>query len=224
MSTATTFLPDVALLILSTYYIVRAIDPPFAASAEDRAGAMKDSSGSGGAGGDLVSSLGLTSIHRPVQLAFVLAGAWCSKVLLSGQGWDDVPGDVTLWRALFAVGNVLTTIGGIGRLACYRELGKWFTFDLAVQRGQKVVDTGPYAYARHPSYTALIVGFYGTALSFLAANPSYSLRSWGTMNMLAGLAFHQVACTVSRADNARKFITFADAALDLAASAQSPHR
>jgi protein-S-isoprenylcysteine O-methyltransferase Ste14 len=38
-----------------------------------------------------------------------------------------------------------------------RELGRFFTFKLGVSKDQKIVQTGPYHYIRHPSYTGLIL-------------------------------------------------------------------
>jgi protein-S-isoprenylcysteine O-methyltransferase Ste14 len=35
---------------------------------------------------------------------------------------------------------------------------------LQSERGQRVIDTGPYAYVRHPMYSAVIVFFFGAAL------------------------------------------------------------
>jgi protein-S-isoprenylcysteine O-methyltransferase len=44
-------------------------------------------------------------------------------------------------------------------------LGRFFTFDVAVQSGQTVVDAGPYRYIRHPSYAgALTLVGLGQAL------------------------------------------------------------
>ncbi len=44
-------------------------------------------------------------------------------------------------------------------------LGKFFTFDVAVQSGQKVVNSGPYRYIRHPSYTGALMTQLGIGLA-----------------------------------------------------------
>ncbi|KAI9599402.1 hypothetical protein BDF19DRAFT_428630 [Syncephalis fuscata] len=38
-----------------------------------------------------------------------------------------------------------------------RELGRFFTFKLGVSKDQHIVQSGPYQYVRHPSYTGLIL-------------------------------------------------------------------
>jgi len=44
-------------------------------------------------------------------------------------------------------------------------LGKFFTFDVAIQSSQKVVDSGPYRYIRHPSYTGALMTQAGIGLA-----------------------------------------------------------
>lgn len=58
-----------------------------------------------------------------------------------------------------AAGCMLGTAGGLIRMWCHRELGRFFTWQLAVRDDHKLVTTGPYAYVQHPSYIgwALIV-------------------------------------------------------------------
>ncbi|KAH8832787.1 hypothetical protein DL96DRAFT_1704839 [Flagelloscypha sp. PMI_526] len=61
------------------------------------------------------------------------------------------------------IGLSLTTLGGIGRLACYRALGKMFTFEISLVKDHTLVTSGPYRIVRHPSYTMLLVGMIGYA-------------------------------------------------------------
>jgi protein-S-isoprenylcysteine O-methyltransferase Ste14 len=44
-------------------------------------------------------------------------------------------------------------------------LGRFFTFDVAVQTGQTVVEAGPYRYIRHPSYTGALITVIGIGLA-----------------------------------------------------------
>ena len=44
-------------------------------------------------------------------------------------------------------------------------LGRFFTSDLAVQPGHRIVQAGPYGLVRHPSYSGLLVCFLGTGLA-----------------------------------------------------------
>jgi len=44
-------------------------------------------------------------------------------------------------------------------------LGKYFTFDVAVQSGQMLVEAGPYRYVRHPSYSGALLTLLGFGLA-----------------------------------------------------------
>jgi protein-S-isoprenylcysteine O-methyltransferase len=45
-------------------------------------------------------------------------------------------------------------------------LGRFFTVNVAVHEGHRVVDSGPYRYVRHPSYTGALIAFLGLSLGF----------------------------------------------------------
>lgn len=57
---------------------------------------------------------------------------------------------VTAWTCLL--------IGFGIRLACYRTLGRMFTFELSVLNDHQLVTSGPYSIVRHPSYTGALIG------------------------------------------------------------------
>ncbi|KAI0086921.1 ICMT-domain-containing protein [Irpex rosettiformis] len=54
---------------------------------------------------------------------------------------------------LFLAGCALLFSGCALRVACYRELGRFFTWDLSIKPDQKLITTGPYSVVRHPAYT-----------------------------------------------------------------------
>ncbi|KAI0720593.1 hypothetical protein C8T65DRAFT_633663 [Cerioporus squamosus] len=64
----------------------------------------------------------------------------------------------------FALGWVLVIIGALIRKACYREMGKNFTFELTIRKEHNLVTTGPYSVVRHPSYIALCAVVTGSIL------------------------------------------------------------
>ena len=43
-------------------------------------------------------------------------------------------------------------------------LGRLFTFDVAIAEDHRVIDTGPYRYVRHPTYTGSLLSFVGLGL------------------------------------------------------------
>ncbi|KAH9924401.1 uncharacterized protein B0H18DRAFT_1119938 [Fomitopsis serialis] len=64
----------------------------------------------------------------------------------------------------FLAACAIGVAGGALRYRCYRTLGRFFTLELAVHKGHKLVTEGPYRYVRHPSYTAWSLGSVGVGL------------------------------------------------------------
>jgi protein-S-isoprenylcysteine O-methyltransferase len=57
-------------------------------------------------------------------------------------------------------------IGGLAlRWYAIVYLGRYFTVDVAIAADHRVVDTGPYTYIRHPSYTGLLLEFTAMAVA-----------------------------------------------------------
>lgn len=93
--------------------------------------------------------------------------------------------ELTHWKAaeidrfqfpLFVVGLVLMGAGFVVRQWSILTLGRFFTVDVRVHPGQTVIDRGPYRWVRHPSYTGLIVFFFGFGLA---------LSNWASLAVLA---------------------------------------
>jgi len=68
--------------------------------------------------------------------------------------------DVARWP-IFVIGVSIMILGMALRQWSVLTLGQFFTVQVQVRRGQTVVDTGPYGWVRHPSYTAIIMTFAG---------------------------------------------------------------
>ncbi len=66
---------------------------------------------------------------------------------------------------LVVFGFALIIAGWLIRIWSQRELGKYFTGEVAVQRDHKVIDSGPYKYVRHPSYTGGVLSAIGFGLA-----------------------------------------------------------
>jgi len=69
-------------------------------------------------------------------------------------------GQFLLWLGLsvFAVGVFI-------RWWAITVLGRFFTSDLVVQTGHRIVQSGPYRLVRHPSYSGILVCFLGIGLA-----------------------------------------------------------
>jgi len=83
-------------------------------------------------------------------------------------------------------GTALLVAGSLLRRHCWRMLGRYFTGNVQTVADQRVIDTGAYAYVRHPSYTAGVMMFTGigfalgnwlsVAITFLSAALVYTYR------------------------------------------------
>jgi len=62
-------------------------------------------------------------------------------------------------------GAPLCLAGVALRAIAIRTLGRWFTRDVQVSNDQPVIQHGPYAWVRHPSYTAIALESIGIGLA-----------------------------------------------------------
>jgi protein-S-isoprenylcysteine O-methyltransferase Ste14 len=65
----------------------------------------------------------------------------------------------------FLVGICLMLLGSTLRWYSASILGRYFTFDVAIQSGQVLIEVGPYRYIRHPSYTGALLSLLGLGLA-----------------------------------------------------------
>jgi protein-S-isoprenylcysteine O-methyltransferase len=80
---------------------------------------------------------------------------------LARVGPDLAP---SMAQPLYIAGIVLTIAGIALRWFAIYWLGRWFTVNVAIAEDQKLIDTGPYRYVRHPSYTGALLAFLGITL------------------------------------------------------------
>jgi protein-S-isoprenylcysteine O-methyltransferase Ste14 len=78
-----------------------------------------------------------------------------------------LPQAAILWKRtlLFFIGIGLMLVGIVLRWYSAAILGKYFTFDVAIQNGQRLVEKGPYRYIRHPSYSGALLTLLGFGLA-----------------------------------------------------------
>ncbi|MEP7245006.1 MAG: isoprenylcysteine carboxylmethyltransferase family protein [Gammaproteobacteria bacterium] len=65
---------------------------------------------------------------------------------------------------VYIVGFALFIVGALLRWYSIYYLGRFFTVDVRVGSDHRVIDTGPYRWIRHPSYTGVLLEFLGLAL------------------------------------------------------------
>jgi len=100
------------------------------------------------------ASMGLIVVSGWVGFAIAFSVANSPRFILqNGQ---------KMW---FAAGLALMLLGSRLRHHCFRVLGKYFTGDVKVVEGQRVIEDGIYHWVRHPSYTGGIMMYVGTGLA-----------------------------------------------------------
>jgi protein-S-isoprenylcysteine O-methyltransferase Ste14 len=93
-----------------------------------------------------------------VILASVLA-AFAVSVLVPQAG-------SALLLRLRTAGAVLFLAGLFLRAYAIVYLGRFFTVNVAVAADHRAIDTGPYRYVRHPSYSGSMLEFLGLGVAF----------------------------------------------------------
>jgi protein-S-isoprenylcysteine O-methyltransferase len=66
--------------------------------------------------------------------------------------------------ALRALGIAVFVAGLMIRWYAIVHLGRFFTVNVAIAADHRLIDTGPYRFVRHPSYTGALMAFLGLAL------------------------------------------------------------
>lgn len=66
--------------------------------------------------------------------------------------------------ATFRVGLLLMLAGQLLRWWSMATLGRFFTINVAIRSGHRLVESGPYRYVRHPSYSAILLFHLGAGL------------------------------------------------------------
>lgn len=74
-----------------------------------------------------------------------------------------IPGSASLHTTIT---GALLILGSGVRWAAIVTLGRFFSVDVAVQEGHRIVSQGPYRWIRHPSYTGLLMCFLGVGFAF----------------------------------------------------------
>lgn len=115
-------------------------------------------------GGDATRDRGTLRLLLVVIYASVALAVW-----LSIRGvWPFPP---ALHAPLFFGGCTAMALGIALRLWSVRTLARFFTIQVAIRDGHRLIRTGPYRLLRHPSYTGSLMTFlgFGCALGSAAA-------------------------------------------------------
>ena len=112
---------------------------------------------------DLIRGKGSTARDRGTRSTLVLS--WTAALILATwlagnpKSWQLVTGLLLMWAGLAL------------RIWAVQALGPSFRTTVEVDADQRLVDTGPYRFVRHPSYTGVLllaIGYGITANNWLA--------------------------------------------------------
>lgn len=100
---------------------------------------------------------------RDPSYVWMLVGSFAGIALeFTLAGVADLPGPRS---AAYGVGLVVMWSGMLFRAWSVRTLGRFFNVTVGVEEDQQVVDTGPYALVRHPSYTGILTVYLGIGIA-----------------------------------------------------------
>jgi protein-S-isoprenylcysteine O-methyltransferase Ste14 len=96
-----------------------------------------------------------------LRLVWILITGGCVVGFLlapkvSFLGWPDS-------SAIVLLADLLLTAGIALRIWSIVHLGRFFTVNVAIQEGQRVIQDGPYRFVRHPSYSGSMLALVGLA-------------------------------------------------------------
>lgn len=108
-----------------------------------------------------------------------------SHILLDSFLLGSSPKQSISYPPLRVFAALLALAANWARYLCYRELGRQYTFQVAIIKDHKLITTGPYSVVRHPSYTAAFVKYisnflwHATPGAWLVESRFYEMKvSW----------------------------------------------
>jgi protein-S-isoprenylcysteine O-methyltransferase len=132
-----------------------------------------------------------------VTLASII-GAFVSTRVLP---WAALPSR----DALLALGLSLFLVGMLLRWYAIVYLGRLFTVDVAIAADHRLIDSGPYRFVRHPSYTGLLLGYLGLGVALANWVALVVISVPTTIALLARMRIEESALTASLGQTYRRY-------------------
>ena len=106
-------------------------------------------------------SLFYTATYISISLQCYYMGHYVASVYYQV---DD--SDIVWSNGLFLIGLVVCIAGSCLRTKAKQQLGEFFTYQLGVSEGQRLITHGLYSHLMHPSYLGLCMIFLGTSIAY----------------------------------------------------------
>lgn len=102
--------------------------------------------------------------HGSLNLIVIL---WWAGIAMAVLMSSLLPQAAMPWKrtSVFLLGICFVLLGVALRWYSAAVLGEYFTFDVAIQSGQTLIEAGPYRYVRHPSYSGALLSLLGFGLA-----------------------------------------------------------
>ena len=88
----------------------------------------------------------------------------CGTLIFVGGAAEYYLRNLTLNWVIFVPGVILSVLSFVVRRSAIRALGRFWSLHVEMREGHEFVQTGPFAYARHPVYFSMILELLGVAL------------------------------------------------------------
>jgi protein-S-isoprenylcysteine O-methyltransferase Ste14 len=88
----------------------------------------------------------------------------CGQAIVIGGIAEYYLRGLTLWWPVFIPGLLMSIASFIIRRSAIRALGRFWSLHVEMREGHEFVQTGPFAYARHPVYFSMILELLGIGL------------------------------------------------------------
>ena len=139
------FLNGIVLIFWLTFYAYWAVSA---------AGVKQDVPGKGSRRGWILSRLGLVVLLVAVYRLPIFSPFWEFAASLSFFRYE----------AVRIVGTLLTVLGIAFAVWARGYLGRNWSPRPTMKIGHELITSGPYSFVRHPIYTGILVGLFGTGL------------------------------------------------------------
>jgi len=119
--------------------------------------AIKSFGRSGGKSGSASKDRGSMFLIWGVCILCVWLGIYAAN---HWHGWE-----IPSRRTVYLTGYGMFVFGVLFRWGCIFYLGRFFTPNVVIQEQHRLIDTGPYRFIRHPTYTGALVAAFGVTLT-----------------------------------------------------------
>ncbi|HEX2702835.1 MAG TPA: isoprenylcysteine carboxylmethyltransferase family protein [Solirubrobacteraceae bacterium] len=109
------------------------------------------------------------TVERGGFFGYRLVALATAGVLVAGGQLFHLSAHSLLWRTPFALGVVsdCVVVAGVAVTVWARmTLGRNWSAEVTFKQDHELIESGPYALARHPIYTGLIIMAFGTAVNY----------------------------------------------------------